>query len=270
MTFRIEDIELAKQRKKFTVLVIPHHGSKILEFKLSYPVLWGIGSALAFLLCMVFAGVWFFFQARDWEHVARIRDQDNARLRAEVARVDELAHLVTRMKAGEQQLRSVLASHTDLPPAPDEAIEVATRVVQSVSGQRVDLDMRWVPSIWPIAPSMGWVTREFEPAKGVFKNRHSGIDIAAVEGTPVQASADGQVVFADVDPMWEYMVVIDHGGIYTTRYGHNRALLVEKGARVRQGQYIALVGNSGQRPYLHYEVIKGERACNPRDFLPGE
>jgi murein DD-endopeptidase MepM/ murein hydrolase activator NlpD len=197
--------------------------------------------------------------------------------------VDELAQVITRMQVGEQKLRSILAGHIGLSPTPDEVryIEgdyaVATLLVQS--NQRVGLDIHWVPAIWPVPPSLGWVARAFEAEDNcvnglsptsIFKNRHSGIDIAASEGTPVQATADGQVTFADFDLELGYMVVIDHGGIYTTRYGHNRALLVKEGEYVRQGQYVALVGTSTQsrEPHLHYEVIEGGRACNPRDFLP--
>ena len=233
-------------------------------------MLWGLGFVLVFSLYMVFASFGFFLKARYWEHTAQTREHDNARLRADVARVDELAQLVTHLKAGEQQLRSVLASHISLPSAPYETrvAEVATLLKRPSAGQ----DGHWRPAIWPISPAVGWIMRGFESAEGVFKNPHSGIDIAAVEGTPVRATADGQVKFTGADPALGHLLVIDHGGVYTTRYGNNRVLLVKEGTRVRQGQYIALVGSSRQSrvPYMHYEVIESGRACDPRDFLPGE
>lgn len=265
-----EGIELAKKRKKFSVLVIPDDGSKSFEFQFSYSLLWVMGVVLVFSLYMVFAGFGFFFQARSWEHAAQTRERDNARLRADVARVDELAQLVTHMKAGEQQLRSVLASHISLPPAPYEtrSAEVAT-LLERPSVRR---DSHWRPAIWPISPAVGWIMRGFELAEGIVQTRHFGIDIAAVAGTPVRATADGQVKFAGADPALGYLLVIDHGGIYTTRYGNNGVLLVKAGTRVRQGQYIALVGSSerGAPPHLHYEVIESGRARDPRDFLPEE
>ena len=271
------------QRKNFSVLIIPDDGSRTLKFKLNYPMLLGIGSGLVFALCMVFAGLFFFQEATYWKHTAQTLERDNERLHADVARVDELAQVVTRMKIGEQNLRSVLVGHVGLSPIPDEVryierdYEVATLLVQNKPPG--GLDRHWIPAIWPVPPSHGWVTRTFEAGTncvnelsptGVFKKCHSGIDIAASAGTPVQATADGQVTFADFDPELGHLVILDHGGIYTTRYGHNRALLVKEGDYVRQGQYIALVGTSMQsrEPHLHYEVIKGGRACNPRDFLP--
>ncbi|MDP6042201.1 MAG: M23 family metallopeptidase, partial [Candidatus Latescibacteria bacterium] len=151
-------------------------------------------------------------------------------------------------------------------------VRVATISRRSRSGQSGSIEMRWVPSIWPVSPSIGWVTRGFESSHGVFKNRHLGIDIAAAEGAPVQATADGRVVFADVDDVLGHLVAIDHGGGYMTRYGHNSALLVHEGEHVRQGQHIALVGSSGRSsgPHLHYEVIEDGRVRNPRNFLSQE
>lgn len=271
------------QRKNFSVLIIPDDGSRTLKFKLGYRMLLGIGSGLAFALCMIFIGLFFFWRATYWKHTAQTLEQENEHLHADVARVDELAQVVTRMQVGEQKLRSILAGRMDLSPIPDEAeyiegyYEIKTLLVENKP--RVGLDMHWIPTIWPVPPSLGWVTRAFEGGDncanglsptGVFEKCHSGIDIAASAGTPVQATASGQVTFADFDPELGHMVVIEHGGIYTTRYGHNRALLVKEGDYVRQGQYIALVGTSTQshEPHLHYEIIEGGRACNPRDFLP--
>ena len=271
------------QRKNFSVLIIPDDGSRTLKFKLGYRMLLGIGSGLGFAVCMVFIGLFCFWQALYWKHTAQNLEQDNERLHTDIARVDELAQVVARMKVGEQTLRSILADHVGLVPRPNEIqyiggeYEVATLLVQNKP--RDGLDRQWIPSTWPVSPSLGWVTRAFEAEDncingssptGVFTKRHSGIDIAARAGTSVQATANGQVTFADFDPEWGNMVVIDHGGIYTTRYGHNSALLVKEGDYVRQEQYIALVGTSTQsrEPHLHYEVIEGGRACNPRDFLP--
>lgn len=271
------------QRKNFSVLIIPDDGSRTLKFKLGYRMLLGIGSGLAFALCMIFIGLFFFWRATYWKHTAQTLEQENEHLHADVARVDELAQVVTRMQVGEQKLRSILAGRMDLSPIPDEAeyiegyYEIKTLLVENKPW--VGLDMHWIPTIWPVPPSLGWVARAFEGGDncanglsptGVFEKCHSGIDIAASAGTPVQATASGQVTFADFDPELGHMVVIEHGGIYTTRYGHNRALLVKEGDYVRQGQYIALVGTSTQshEPHLHYEIIEGGRACNPRDFLP--
>lgn len=273
-----ELMSLAKRRQKqLSVLVIPDDGSRTLEFKLNYVLLGVLGSGLVCLLLLVCAGGVFLWQAHYWEGKAVLLQRDNARLKSEMDRVEELAQVVTRMKAWDQQLRSILSPNIDLGPSsysvPVSAPQVVEDQVTMVRGRLVgrdQVDMRRTPSIWPISQAMGWVSREYLSQQGMFRNQHLGIDIAAPEGTPVQATADGRVMVAGNDDVLGLMVVIDHGDGYTTRYGHNGALLVSEGESVRRGQHIARVGNSGHSsgPHLHYEVLENGRAGNPRGFLP--
>lgn len=271
---------MAKRRQKqVSVLVIPDDGSRTLEFKLNYIQVWGLGGLLGMLVVLVLLGGVFFWQTQYWKHAVQALEQDNALLRQEAARVDELAQTVSRMKTWDQQLRTMLSPNAMLPPVAyslpvaarrDMDGQVTTVNGRSSGGAVSDWEDRWVPAIWPVSPASGWVSREFEAQRGLFQNRHLGIDIAAPEGTPVQATADGKVVFAGTDDVLGHLITLDHGGVYMTRYGHNGALLVGQGEDVRRGQHIALVGNSGHSsgPHLHYEIIQDGRHRNPRDFLP--
>lgn len=273
-----EQHSLAKRRQKqLSILVIPDDGSRTLEFKLNYILLGVLVVALFVLVLFVGAGGVFFWQALHWENKSLALQRDNARLQREIARVDELAQVVTRMKAWDQQLRTILSPNIELSPASYSVPVVSSRVadeqVTLVRGQlrgAEQTDARRTPSIWPISQALGWVSRAYQVQEGIFRNQHMGIDIVAPEGTPVQATADGQVVVAGDDDVLGRMVVIDHGDGYMTRYGHNGALLVSEGERVRRGQHIALVGNSGHSsgPHLHYEVLENGRARDPQDFLP--
>ena len=86
--------------------------------------------------------------------------------------------------------------------------EVATLLVQNKPPG--GLDRHWIPAIWPVPPSHGWVTRTFEAGTNcvngfithgcIQKNAIRGLISPPVQGTPVQATADGQVTFADFDP----------------------------------------------------------------------
>jgi murein DD-endopeptidase MepM/ murein hydrolase activator NlpD len=127
-----------------------------------------------------------------------------------------------------------------------------------------------IPSIWPVSPSTGFVTREFSEGAGVVSNGHPGVDIAAPQGTLVVTTGDGTVAYASEDEVMGNLLAVDHFGAFLTRYGHNDQFLVRVGDRVRKGQPIALVGSSGQSnsPHLHYEVWQDGRPRDPRRFLP--
>ncbi|MCZ6632778.1 MAG: M23 family metallopeptidase [bacterium] len=269
-----------RHQRQLSILVIPDDGSRTLEFKLGYGLIRAVACGLVVLLILVMAGGFFYWEFRFWKDSAGRLEWDNRRLRSEVARVDELAQMVTRMKQWDQQLRTMLSPSMELPPTTyavplgaQTLAKISSSQLVTVSGadhRNVVPDIRWIPSIWPVTRSVGWVTRGFEPRRGVLKNRHMGIDIAAPEGTPVQAAADGRVVFAGYDERLGQMVAINHDGIYLTRYGHHATLLVSEGEEVRRGQHIALVGNSGNSsgPHLHYEVLKGGLAQDPGSYLP--
>jgi murein DD-endopeptidase MepM/ murein hydrolase activator NlpD len=100
--------------------------------------------------------------------------------------------------------------------------------------------------------------------------RHDGIDIAAPEGTPVAAAAAGKVIYAGEQAGYGALVILKHDGGLVTLYAHNSRLLVSEGERVRRGQPIARVGESGRTsgPHLHFEVREGTRPKNPLLFLP--
>jgi murein DD-endopeptidase MepM/ murein hydrolase activator NlpD len=86
---------------------------------------------------------------------------------------------------------------------------------------------------------------------------HKGVDYAAPKGTPVKAAGDGKVIFKGRKGGYGRVVILQHGSVYSTLYGHlnafNRKLRV--GSRVKQGQIIGYVGMSGLAtgPHLHYE-----------------
>jgi murein DD-endopeptidase MepM/ murein hydrolase activator NlpD len=102
------------------------------------------------------------------------------------------------------------------------------------------------------------------------RGHHDGIDISAMRGAPVFASRDGKVIFADRLSGYGNVIIVEHSGGYTTVYAHNDANLVRKGTRVRRGERIATVGDTGRArgPHLHFEVRKGNVARNPLYYLP--
>ncbi len=127
--------------------------------------------------------------------------------------------------------------------------------------------IRTVPSICPIAAGEFVLTSPFGERISPFTNGpdfHSGIDLAAREGTPVMATGDGKVIFAGRFPLkrnarwWRFgnVVVLRHGDAYLTIYAHLKDIKVKRGRKVKRGEEIGTVGNSGwsTSPHLHYEV----------------
>jgi murein DD-endopeptidase MepM/ murein hydrolase activator NlpD len=125
------------------------------------------------------------------------------------------------------------------------------------------------PSIRPVK---GWVTSRFGRRQSPFTGRqefHRGLDIATHAGTPIVAPADGLVTFAGPKGLMGTMITIEHGFGMVTRYGHIQKLIKKKGERVKRGETIALVGNTGRStgPHLHYEVRLNGVAVNPMNYF---
>jgi murein DD-endopeptidase MepM/ murein hydrolase activator NlpD len=125
------------------------------------------------------------------------------------------------------------------------------------------------PSLWPIE---GRVTSSFGERQDPFNGEgafHAGIDIAAPIGTPVRATADGDVDKAGFGSGYGREVRIDHGHDLQTVYGHLSSFAVTEGEHVTRGQVIGYVGESGRAtgPHLHYEVRVHDVAVNPHKYL---
>jgi murein DD-endopeptidase MepM/ murein hydrolase activator NlpD len=128
------------------------------------------------------------------------------------------------------------------------------------------------PSIWPVR---GYLSAGFGNRIDPFTNQrdfHAGIDISTPIGTRVFAPADGVVLSAAVQGGYGNSMIIDHGYGVVTRYGHLEAYAVRPGQRVRRGDLIAFVGNTGRStgPHLHYEVWVRDQAQNPIHFILDE
>ncbi len=116
------------------------------------------------------------------------------------------------------------------------------------------------------APVSGPITKKYTSGP----RKHYGIDISGKTGDPVVASADGFVVFAGWTPELGNMVVISHPDDYITVYGHNDRLKVRERQRVKKGELIALLGETGYSmgPHLHFEVWHHGIALDPQKVIP--
>lgn len=103
------------------------------------------------------------------------------------------------------------------------------------------------------------------------KSMHNGIDIKSESGTPIKAAADGIVTYSQ-NTLQGYgnAIIITHENDFTTLYAHNSVNLVKEGQKVKQGEIIGKVGQTGRAttPHLHFELWKGLIAQNPAIYLP--
>ncbi|HWR45679.1 M23 family metallopeptidase [Sporomusa sp.] len=125
------------------------------------------------------------------------------------------------------------------------------------------------PTIWPTS---GAVTSGFGSRNspwGGGSEQHQGIDIANNMGTPIVATADGEVVRSEWSEGYGNIVQIDHGNGIATIYGHNSRIVVKVGQSVRKGQVISYLGSTGRStgPHVHYEVRVNGAAVDPISFM---
>lgn len=101
------------------------------------------------------------------------------------------------------------------------------------------------------------------------KGFHTGIDFRGERGEKIYATADGIVKKAFVNGGYGKYLLISHGNGYTTSFAHMQTFLVKKSERVKRGQIIGLVGNTGRStgPHLHYEINLNKKPINPHKFM---
>lgn len=108
----------------------------------------------------------------------------------------------------------------------------------------------------------------FNPVLGIWRP-HKALDFKAVKGTPIYATGDGVVMVARYSDSYGNVVYIDHDFNFETRYAHMTHFIVNEGERVKRGQVIGYVGNTGTSAgdHLHYEVLYQGSQINPINFF---
>ena len=182
--------------------------------------------------------------------------------------------------SGDTQFARLTANHENpraLAQKLDKLSAEATRQEQSLTELHAYFQdqkslLAATPSVWPVR---GWVTSDFGARQDPYTGErvmHAGLDIAGPHGKEVIAPSDGTVVFAGLEGGYGNVLVIDHGYGIKTRYGHLAFIRVKPGEKVKRGQTIAGLGNTGRStgPHVHYEVRVNGIAQSPRKFILDE
>ncbi len=255
---------------------------------LAYVALLALGLALAPRVVGALLG------AREVQGLIAERTHQGERLRAAVARLDELRGRSADLRLQVQKVVIAYGIPEDVarpparpaPPAPESIY--ARTIVQGrrlTRGVRHELratgafldrihrheashgeEVPQTPSVSPLHGKEFVLLSPFDRRRNPFTDElqfHAGVDLAAPVGSPIYAPADGVVVFAGRYPMsaitwWRLgnLLVLRNGAQFVTLYGHCQEIVVRPGRTVRRGELLATVGNSGwsTSPHLHYEV----------------
>jgi murein DD-endopeptidase MepM/ murein hydrolase activator NlpD len=123
-----------------------------------------------------------------------------------------------------------------------------------------------------IVPTRGRLTSRFgvrgDPVTGVSRF-HNGIDLAGAIGTPVMAAMSGKVIMLGFNPNFGRYIILSHPEGFQTLYGHLDSFLVRKGQRVKQGESVGLMGNSGYSTgsHLHFSIFNRGEPVDPFRYL---
>jgi murein DD-endopeptidase MepM/ murein hydrolase activator NlpD len=149
-----------------------------------------------------------------------------------------------------------------------ESLESRLNVVSRTVERRNALAAA-TPSIWP---AKGWLSSTMGHRADPFTGEddfHAGLDIAGERGQPVYATAAGTVTHTGFQGGYGNLITLDHGFGLETRYGHLLNYSVKQGAKVKRGDIIGHVGNTGRSTgyHLHYEVLANGKLLNPLQLL---
>lgn len=137
---------------------------------------------------------------------------------------------------------------------------------------KTDAYLKYIQSIPLGKPSSGSITSRFGSRRDPVNNKksfHEGVDFGGKRGDKIHATGDGVIVTASRKGSYGNYVLIDHQNGYKTAYAHMQNYTVNKGDRVKRGQLIGQVGNTGRStgPHLHYEIIYKNKPVNPKKYL---
>ena len=271
-------------RRQITLMIVPHHTSRPLRISISL-----FSVALLGLILLGVGGLTVFVLTRHIDYVQTKKINENLQKENEyfAEGLIKARGLADDLKVMQGEVLSLLklkpkkkvpkykgkggADSGELFPLTEKEFEQNLDFLQTeVKERKEDLTtIQRTPLIWP---TEGRITSAYGYRINPFFQRrefHKGIDIANALGTLIKAPADGVVVQTG----WKrrglgHYLLISHGEI-STKFGHCQKFLVKKGERVKRGQIIALMGNSGMSTgsHLHYEVRIKNRSVNPWYYL---
>jgi len=298
-----------QEEHRFNILIFSKNSSKVRRLRMSWiwlgllALLIGVSlSALTFL-------TWQYFKDKEARlRVASLREENQIQKSKLSGFADKVSHVenqILKIREFDSKLR-VIANLEPPPPSilgvggptpkdireelilqmdqrgliqqmKDDLERLSTEArIEQASLQRLEVllegkreQLACTPSI---LPARGWLSSGFgyriSPFTGTIQ-MHEGIDISNAIGTSIIAPADGLVVKVGREYGYGKVLSVNHGYGIVTRYGHLHKVHVKIGQKVRRGDLIAEIGNTGRStgPHLHYEVRTNNIPVDPRKYI---
>ena len=287
----------------YTLIVVPHAKARFRKIQVSVRLTkWVFGTAAVATLAVSGTFVHYARVAAEVHELRQLRNENKVLLSKTQeyeqsagklqAKVQQLQNMVTKLgvMAGLDHtlpdtrvggVGGAISSESTAPALDPAALHEMDRSVSALTARSARLEAFYqdqsvllasTPSIWPVRGylSAGFGNR-LDPFTGQ-RDFHTGLDISAPVGTKVQAPADGVVVSAGQKGGYGNSIILDHGFGVVTRYGHLSGFNVRPGQRVKRGDVIGFVGDTGRStaPHLHYEVWVRDQAQNPIHYILDE
>lgn len=259
-----------KKRKTeyYTFLLIPDNERDTKSFKIKAMVLRSLIAIAVVVFALIIAGAASYWKvaelALDYNSIL----EENNKMKKSLARLSEIQADLEKLKQVDQKLRSSLSGYVSMVEYNSEDTEnIPLSGLDNLSGVRYDQSIfSTIPTEFPIE---GFITRGFK-ASSILSDGHIGIDIAGKIGSPIKATADGIVIFSG----WTFeegnVIILKHKYNFFSFYKHNMQNLCQDLEKVKKGQVIALLGDTGQitsGAHLHFEIWQGSKPMDPMQFL---
>jgi murein DD-endopeptidase MepM/ murein hydrolase activator NlpD len=291
------------ENKFYTFIVVPHAKAQFRKFQVPVRLLrWG-GAGLG-TLALGLTGIvgHYFWIAAERHDAARLRVENQALTEKARQYEDSLTRLQAKM-AVLQKMVDKLGVMAGIDSSPQESavgvggvtgaesiapsreadfsLPALEKNVEALNRRSAELEAVYqdqkqllasTPSIWPVR---GYLSSRFgnrvDPFTGA-PDFHPGIDISTPRGTRIHAPAAGLVVSVGERGGYGKSIVIDHGFGVLTRYAHMDGYNVRPGQKVKRGDVLGFVGNTGRSvaPHLHYEVWVNDKLQNPIHYILDE
>ncbi len=272
------DKKKLKKLTDFSVVLVPHDpstGTKTIRLSL----LKMISILLFYTIISFFIGFYIFtFTSLDRYLIpdsVRYNTSEKIQLRELNKRIIQLADELQKLKSTNERLKNILLNQDSLTINDNLDSEINNKPKSNQTGGNIYAALLNFISLFKqenktaqilfIKPTDGYLSQKFDPENG-----HLGIDFATKENNPIFASAGGYISFAGYTPEYGYVVLINHPDDFMTRYMHCAVVIKKQGERVKQGEIIALAGNSGIKTtgtHLHFEIWHKGKPVDPEKFL---